>query len=167
MTDGSVAAVFAVWFILSVLRQLPFRVGGRIGGRDLLRVVPHWGLFALPTRFDFDFFLRQRSRDGAVTSWESVVLTAARPSGAWIWHPQFTGRQLVLALINQTLKTQNRAGRAALADSVPYGVLRRFLAGQVADSEAQAFQFLIVARRDYDPRSPRPVVFLSDFHALS
>lgn len=167
MTDLLVACLFAAWFCLSVLRQLPLRLGRRIGSKDWIRLVPHWGLFALPTRFDFDFFVRTRTRDGAATNWRSVMLAAARPPVSWLWHPQFIDRQLVLALINQTLKVQNRTGRGALPDSVPYGVLRRFLERQAASDGACAFQFLIVAQRAYDPHSPRPVVFLSDFHELS
>jgi len=167
VTEKLAASLFVVWFCLSVLRQLPLRLGKRIARGDWFRLVPHWGLFALPTRFDFEFFVRTRTRDGAVTNWKTVQLAAARPSRAWLWHPQFIDRQLVLALINQTLKVQNRKGRGALPDSVPYGVLRRFLERQIAGDGARAFQFLIVAQRAYDPHSPRPVVFLSDFHGLS
>jgi len=162
-----VAGIFAGWFCLSVLRQMPLRLGKRIGSMDWIRLVPHWGLFALPTRFDFDFFVRMRTHDGAVTNWRTVLLAAARPPCAWLWHPQFIDRQVVLALINQTLKVQNRQGRGALPDSVPYGVVRRFLEGQIAGGGAREFQFLIVAHRAYDPHSSRPVVFLSDFHQLT
>ena len=155
---------YAIWFVLSVVRQARMPLHGVFARWDYGQLVPDWSLFAGPAHPDYMLILRVVRPDGVMSGWEPVEVWTPKPFGAFLWHPQLTPRLIAERTVDAMLRARGSAARSRLQRSLRYRSFLRFLLKSALERNAVALQFIVYAYRRYDPAQRPEVVFLSDIH---
>jgi hypothetical protein len=181
MLSWLVGAVLGVWFLLTVLRNIPSlrRVLLR---RDPVQLLPDWALFARPRTKDMVLLRRDVLGDGTLTRWQEVAVAGPRHWYNAAWNPGLGPRRAMLALASAIIATaqrDRRAGRRAAGQgtptaltamtSVPYLTILRYLSERSHPAVA-ATQFMIAAIEDqaitgpYAEAGQANIEFVSELH---
>lgn len=161
--DAAIAALFAVWLVLSLIAQLPGRPAAWIRTWDPFGVIPSWSFFAPnPARTDPHLLYRHSLANGAVTGWTEAFVW--RP--VWyrfLWNPD---RRAEKAISDATSSLQRRTKPLGVRLSVPYLLLLEHVSRLPSPREAVAVQFALMG--SWGPgASQEPFVrFVSDTHPL-
>jgi hypothetical protein len=184
MVSWLVGVLFAAWFLLTVLRNVP-RWRLAFTRRDAARLIPDWALFARPRTEDMILLRRDLLRDGTLTRWQEVTVAGPRRWYNIAWNPELGPRRAFLSLasvITATAKRDRRelrqpAGGQGTATaltamtSVPYLTVLRYLTER-SHPAVEATQFMIVAIGDqaitgrYAPAGPGAIEFVSEMHRV-
>jgi hypothetical protein len=161
--DAPIAALFAVWLVLSLIAQLPGRSADWIRARDPFGLVPSWSFFAPnPARTDAHLLYRHSLADGAVTDWTEAFVW--RP--VWyrfLWNPD---RRAEKAISDATSSLQRRTHAAGVQLSISYLLLLEHVSHLPCPRGAVAVQFVLMG--SWGPSASREpfVRFVSDTHPL-
>ena len=101
-----------------------------------------------------------------MSQWAPVSMSPPRPRAAFLWHPQLLYFRIVMDVVYGVLVIRDGVDRRTIERSTLYRCLRNVLARRLAEPGIEAFQFMVVAERRYDPDSRSGIVFLSTFHGL-
>jgi len=182
MLSWLVGAVLAVWFLLTVLRNIPSLRQGFVR-RDAARLIPDWALFARPRTADMVLLRRDLLRDGTLTTWREVEVAGPRRWYNFAWNPELGPRRAFLALGSILgLSAQRGGGRrgsrgqgtpTALTamTTVPYLTVLSYLSER-SHAAVEATQFMIVAvpgqaiTGRYGPAVPGGIEFVSELHRV-
>jgi len=159
MLSWLVGAVLAIWFLLTVLRNIP-SLRTAFQRRDAAQLLPDWALFARPRTKDMVLLRRDVLGDGTLTRWREVTVAGPRRWYNVAWNPGLGPRRAMLALASTIIATaqrDRRAGRRAAGQgtltaltamtSVPYLTILRYLSERSHPAVA-ATQFMIAAIED-------------------
>jgi hypothetical protein len=167
--DVALAAIFILWMIGTVLRQLPYSGAKRLLTYDWIGIFPLWSFFApQPGGSDFHLLYRDQIREGENTGWMEHFKDSPRGRWAWVWNPDRRLRKALLD-IAQELAIDQASGvsRQAIVLSVPYLALLNFVSNVPRSFPATGTQFAVMmsdgAIHDQHPK----VLFLSSFHPLA
>jgi hypothetical protein len=181
MLSWLVGAVLAVWFLLTVLRNIP-SLRQAFVRRDAARLIPDWALFAAPRTADMVLLRRDLLRDGTLTTWQEVEVAGPRRWYNFIWNPELGPRRAFLALGSILgLSAQRGGGRGARGQgtataltamtTVPYLTVLSYLSER-SHPAVEATQFMIVAvpgqaiTGRYDSAKPGSIEFVSELHRV-
>ena len=162
--DAAIAALFAVWLVLSLIAQFPGRIADSIRARDPFGVIPSWRFFAPhPARTDPHLLYRHRLIDGSVTCWTEAFVW--RP--VWyrfLWNPD---RRAEKAISDVTSSLQRRTQVVGIRTSIPYLLLLDHVSHLPFSRDAVAVQFALMG--SWGPGASREpfVRFVSDTHPLN
>ncbi len=126
--DSLVAAVFAMWFLCTLLRQIAPSASACLKKRDLFQIVPAWKFFAGSPGPEFELFYRDTPPEGSPGEWTKGVPAYRSGYFSFLWNP---GRRLHKSLTKDihsvlSLSRKAPASREFLAAS-------RALRGYVRD----------------------------------
>jgi hypothetical protein len=182
MLSWLVGAVLAVWFLLTVLRNIP-PLRQAFVRRDAARLIPDWALFAAPRTADMVLLRRDLLRDGTLTTWQEVEVAGPRRWYNFIWNPELGPRRASLALSSILGASARRDGgrlgargqgtATALTDmtTVPYLTVLSYLSER-SHAAVEATQFMIVAvpgqaiTGRYGSAKPGNIEFVSELHRV-
>ncbi len=182
MLSWLVGAVLAVWFLLTVLRNIP-PLRQAFVRRDAARLIPDWALFAAPRTADMVLLRRDLLRDGTLTTWQEVEVAGPRRWYNFIWNPELGPRRASLALGSILGASARRDGgrrgargqgtATALTDmmTVPYLTVLSYLSER-SHAAVEATQFMIVAvpgqaiTGRYGSAKPGNIEFVSELHRV-
>lgn len=165
MGESVLIGVYAVWFMLIVLRQRPLRL--LLSRWDVFSLLPGWRLFEGPAAGpDLSLLVRVVHRDGRLSGWEQVPIWLPKPRTAWVWHPQLTQRTIIASALRQMGRASGRTSRSRVRRSFSYGAFLRFFSGRARDRGAVGLQFVVYGFCAHDLPHRREVMFLSDVHGL-
>jgi hypothetical protein len=150
IATGALAAVFAIWLLLSAANQVPPLRRRFHATLNSFCVLPALGLFA-PEPADVDYHLvwRDHRADGTCTEWREI---AREPAGSWRGLTNPCGRdasamiQIVsaLSILGGAVAPACRNGDRIVLASLPYLVLLNVVLAQPRTQGAVARQFAIV-----------------------
>lgn len=161
--EFAIAALFAVWFVLSLIAQFPGKPAGWIRARDPFGIIPSWSFFAPnPARTDPHLLYRHSLADGTVTDWTEAFVW--RP--VWyrfLWNPD---RRAEKAISDATSSLQRRTHALGVRLSIPYLLLLEHVSHLPSPRDAVAVQFALMG--SWGPGASREpfVRFVSDTHPL-
>jgi hypothetical protein len=159
--DAVIAAVFAGWFLLVLLRQLGL---GRAFVRrlDVFQLVPGWRLFS-GFAGHHDYSIHVRNIDAATPEWHRLE-GGPRPVRSALWHPALllvrVRRSQAISVVSAYRQDKEVTG------SPRYRALVGSLSTLPQLQLAQRFQFRIVAERPYDPTFEAMEVYRSPVEAV-
>lgn len=175
--------VFAGWFVLTVLANVP-GLRGRVRRGDWMGLLPNWELFAHPRFYDVVLLSRSVLADGAVTQWREAPVVLQRPWYSFIWHPTLGPKRALLACADricaaaasQALPPRPRPGQgtrgAPHVMMLPqYLVVLNYVSARVHPA-ATGVQFMFVSLERqgvtgrYDVDAGGAVLFVSEIHRV-
>lgn len=161
--DVAIAALFAVWLVLSLIAQLPGRPAEWIRSLDPFGVLPSWSFFAPnPARTDSHLLYRHRLANGDVTPWTEAFVW--RP--VWyrfLWNPD---RRAEKAISDATSSLQRHTQALGVRLSIPYLLLLEHVSHLPSPHGAVAVQFALMGSWGPDASREPFVRFVSDTHPL-
>jgi hypothetical protein len=166
---ATVAAVFALWLVVSVTGQFG-RKSRRLRASPLSWALPEWRLFA-PDPGDYDFHLIYRSQfpSGDCSEFEEAPVYS-RARFRPMWNPEARAQKMlrdtVRALGNSVRRyagDESEAARAEIARLVPY----RLLLGAVAERCAHGATGVQFAVLRETPAKSLELYFVSSWHRLT
>lgn len=167
---GGVEAVFAGWFVLTLLTQHPQRSLDRLRKLDPVGLtIPNWRFFAPePATQDFHLMYRTRGADGDVSPWAEASSIVRRRLVHAIWFPgrrrekAFFDVGIDLIALNSLEVEQMRHASSyrLVANYIRHVVDRRERTGEL-DPGCDAFQFMVVLYSGYDETGDPEYRFVS------
>jgi hypothetical protein len=158
-----ISALFAIWLLLSLIAQLPYKIGSWVRARDPFGVIPSWSFFAPnPARTDPHLLYRHRLADGTVTDWTEAFV--GRP--VWyrfVWNPD---RRAEKAISDATSSLQRRVRAAGVWLSLPYLLLLEHVSSLPTPHGAVGVQFALMGSWGPGATSEPFVRFVSATHSL-
>ena len=178
MLSWLVGAVLAVWFLLTVLRNIPPLRRALLRG-EASGLIPDWALFARPRTTDMVLLRRDLLRDGTLTTWREVEVAGPRRWYNFVWNPELGPRRAFLALANviglpaRRGRGRGQGTRTALTamTTVPYLTVLSYLSER-SHAAVEATQFMIVAvpgqaiTGRYGSAEPGSIEFVSELHRV-
>ena len=155
----------ALWLVLTVVRQLPGRVGRALRDRDPLGVLPGWTFFAPhPGRHDWILLMRNRLPGDEIGPWQEVRWRQPR-SPRWMFNPS---RRMKKATFDMVAVLQLQGAELGeerrLVLSVPYLAWLGATQSRVSeDSAVTQTQFTVLGFEGRGDQDPHPFL-VSDFH---
>ena len=174
--DACVAAVFLLWFLISIPHQFTNRIGEPIKRINTLAIIPGWTFFAPnPGKTDYRFVYRDIVPDGR-TAWAEVDWCGKRRLLDAVWHPRRHRTKVLVDCVSGLVRTVDELRKRGVpADermpgwmiSVPYLALLNIVVQMPRLSEAaRSRQFAIVEQDPTDPSAPGRMVVCSAEHDL-
>lgn len=155
-----VGALLAVWFVITVLANIPSLRGPfrrPLHRFDVANLVPDWALFAKPRTVDMVLLRRDVLRDGTLTSWRELEIAGGRRWFNFVWHPELGARRAFLSLADQAARqattyqrgTWLRPGQgtpSAIPDmtTVPYLAMLKYVS-ELSHPSVDATQFMLMS----------------------
>lgn len=159
MAAALIEALFAVWFVSSLLVHIPalrsMRRHLKIGG-----LIPNWYLFTAEILM-YDLCLRFRLVNGDQhTAWHDLPMILKPQRWRFIWNPQRRMTKALLDSADAMIQARLRGARERALKSVPFKILLDW-ARRHAQSPVQMLQFCIALRADLRSKSGPLILFLS------
>jgi hypothetical protein len=183
MLSWLVGALLAVWFLITIARNLP-PLRTAIAHRDAARLIPDWALFARPRTADMILLRRDLLGDGTLTRWREVEIAGPRRWYNFIWNPELGPRRAFLSLasvITVAAQQRDRGQRRELGQgtataltamtTVPYLTVLCYLS-ENSHAAVEATQFMIMEMRNlaitgrYTQADPGSIEFVSELHRI-
>ena len=174
-----VAAVFGIWFVLSIGYQVSW-FSGKIGRFDKFGFLPRWTFFAPnPGTYDHHLVYRECSADVDVTSvgqldtpglelsgWQQVPELYRGHSLPFLWNPQRRVTKTVSDIVNNLVLARARLkGDANFVQfTVEYFLLLHLIARNAPPSVQR--QFAIIRTHGFEGGRTPELVFISNFHRM-
>jgi hypothetical protein len=162
------AALFGVWFLLTILLQFPNAVGRTCAIHDVFAIVPSWTFFAPnPALVDYHIVYRCRLTTGNCTAFREVR-SCKRHRGQidGAWHPNRRYIKAIHDLISELVALSRELTDSEIKLSTPYLTLVNFIAASSVEQQAQACQFAIIVGYGFADSEEPSLFFLSDFHSV-
>lgn len=171
-----IIALFALWFLVSVLFQIR-PVAARIGRFDRLGLLPKWTFFAPnPGIHDHHIIYREcdasldvaKARDAGpvagLSPWRQLADLCSGHNILFVWNPQRRVTKTISDLVNSLAITRRAvAGSPHLIQfTVDYFLLLHLV--QRGASECVKRQFAIVRSHGFASERSTELVFISNFH---
>jgi hypothetical protein len=166
----AVEAVFAGWFVLTLLTQHPQRSFDRLRSLDPIGLtIPNWRFFAPePATQDFHLMYRTRGADGQVSPWHEASSIVRRRLVHAFWFPgrrrekAFFDVGIDLIALNslEVEQMQQASSYRLVANYIRHAVERRERAGDL-EPGSDAFQFMVVLYSGYDESGDPEYRFVS------
>lgn len=159
----AVAALLALWLLLSLVAQLPGKVSRGLRERDPCGLLPSWSFFAPnPARTDSHLLFRHHFDGGEVSPWTEAFVWQP----VWhrfLWNPD---RRAEKAISDATSSLQRRKGPEGVRLSLAYLLLLDYVSRLPAPPDAIGVQFALMG--SWGPEGEREpfVRFVSDTHRL-
>jgi hypothetical protein len=168
--DVLVVGLFAMWLVLTVLKQMHIDVlgGGRAAaGRALLSwVVPVWHFFApTPGRHVTHILYRDRLPSGGYTPWREIPAPKRGQIPRVLWNPSKLRAKALIDVLNElsVLSSRYASSPQLLTLSVPYLLLLNHVSRLPRWYEAVSTQFVLIRRGEEGDE----LVLLSGHHSLA
>jgi hypothetical protein len=165
-----VTAILLLWFLLSVVNQLPLDFSSTLRSRDVFKLVPRWIFFA-PNPFDADLSIIYRTKDleGRTQIWQEVAWIKPRRFTDCIWNPM---RRRPKSLVDLLEYMRSIAGDdpMALQHTSAYLTILEIVAGhhrRHSQRDAAFIQFAILRSCMFEPLLATTLLMRSKFHAVS
>jgi hypothetical protein len=160
-------SIVTLWLVITLFAQHS-RFQPLINSIDAFHVIPRWTFFAPnPGTRDYHLVLRDRCRDGRMSSWKSVSIYSPRPRFGYLWHPQKRASKIMNDAI-QSIKLLLKCGdvgATGLPFTMPYLLLLYYAAHAVPpEADAIEFQIAIIESTGHEKRKLE-CSFLSSFHS--
>jgi hypothetical protein len=163
-----VLVIFAVWFLLSAITQLPYFM--RRGRRwRLLGLLPTWYFFNSPlSARDVYLLYRRQTVEGDFLGWQELPLGGSRGWFNALWSPERHLNKAVLdiAALIITMRVRNRVQPETLQRSLPYQSALELVRSRAVAANGQDVQFCLCVREAAQKVGPEGIVFLSAVHRL-
>lgn len=163
-----VLVIFAVWFLLSAVSQLPYFM--RRGKQwRLLGLLPTWYFFNSPLAArDVYLLYRHQTTAGNFLGWQELPLGGSRGWFNALWSPE---RHLNKALLDITaliitMRLRNRMEPDVFQRSLPYQAALELVRSRAVSANGQDVQFCLCVREAAQNIGPAGIVFLSAVHHL-
>jgi hypothetical protein len=160
-----------LWWIASIIHQIPPRWWNYVTQYDLFRLLPQWHFFApRPGRRDNHLVIRDIV-DGQLGEWREIDVGEAPLTSRWLWNPSRFRQKALADLTNGLIKarrlyTENQFGDRSERLSLPYLGLLAWVNSQPAASQPCLRQFAIVASSGHKLDRMLHIVYVSDAHRI-
>lgn len=165
---SAVAAILVVWFVLTILHHLPFRLFDEIRASDSLRLLPRWNFFAPePGVSDFHLLFRDHLVDESVTPWQKFKIERTQRSlVSWLWQPNKRVPKAVFDLGTSLLSVVTDSTKAPemVPFSLPYLMFLNAVSSMPKSPFTVSRQFVLVKTDGVS--APPDVLFISHVHEL-
>ena len=166
-----IAAVFGIWFVLSVINQIS---GGRyiwfIQRRDIFRLLPNWGFFTADlTALDMHLLIRDKHTGRHELIVPSVDMGERQGKIRFLYPYRRLGVTLFKAqfyLSSLARSAQNNGETLPVERTIPYLMLLRYSMVQEKAPSVEQRQFLIAVNRRKDGEASLEPFMISSFHAV-
>jgi hypothetical protein len=163
-----VCIIFAAWFLLSAIGQLPYVM--RQGKQwRFLGLLPTWYFFNSPlaTR-DVYLLYRRQTAEGSFLEWQHLPLGSSRRWSNAFWSPErYLNKALLdVAALVITMRVRDRMEPQALQRSLPYGAALQLVRSRAAAANGQDVQFCLCVREAAQKAEASGIVLLSGVHRL-
>jgi hypothetical protein len=166
--DYAMTGWFTVWFLASVVCQIPTRLARVINRYDLFRLVPRWSFFAPnPGHTDYHILYRDSAAGTPISAWRELPVPG-RTLLAMFWNPDKRLRKCLVDCTQQIVATA-AATRTAdhMAISIPYLLLLNIVMRQCVNPGVASRQFVIAQSYGFHPARKPEVLVRSEFHVVS
>jgi hypothetical protein len=160
-----------LWWIASLIHQLPPKWWDRVTRHDRFRLLPQWHFFApRPGRRDYHLIIRDIV-EGRPGQWREIRAGEACLPTRWLWNP-FRFRQKALTdLVNGLLRARRRSAGSDLGEkserlSLPYLGLLAWVSSEPVESPSCLRQFAITSSSGHGQERDLQVVYVSDVHRV-
>lgn len=165
--DAAFATVLAGLLALTVVANLPGRLGARLRRADAAGLLVQSSYFApRPGRYDYVVVRRYESPDGALSAWRE--LHGVRPH-RWsrpVFNPARRINKALADLTRNLGEFREANGDDALRLSLPYLALLNAVSHAPRDVPAAAVQFAVLGMAGPDDVDPG-IVMVSDLHPVA
>lgn len=108
--DRGIAAILALWLLLTILRQVTPELWWRF---DLFSLIPRWTFFApRPIRYDYLLLYRDQKDDGTPGNWRENPYSRQGGWGNLLFNPKSRCYRVVYIFILQALQANKRGSLA-------------------------------------------------------
>ena len=165
-----VAAILAIWLVLSVLNQVNWKPNSAIRRADIFHLIPRWHFFApRPATFDYHFVYRTLSAGhDVVQDWEPILEIPRRTLLSSVWNPTRRLRKLRVDATQALLRSSREKGggeRDIVLLSLPYLLLLNSACSRSRD-DAAFVQFAVLRTHGFESDRPPQVMIRSELHAI-
>jgi hypothetical protein len=155
-------AIFAVWFLLTVIRQLKRRKPRWLGRIDPLRIVPSWRLFGpRPPSSDYRFEVKCKPAGGEGFVWIDITPHKPRTWRAFGWNPQRRLRKTFNACANSIWRALRKKGKKRACRTPAYHLLAKYATSLSDFAPRSVRRFRIVRRERSAAGTADMIVFTS------
>lgn len=163
-----VLVIFAIWFLLSAISQLPYFMRR---GRQwrLLGLLPTWYFFNSPLSARNVYLLyRHQTAGGDFLGWQELPLGGARGWFNAVWSPErhLNKALLDIAALSITMRVRYRVEPEVFQRSLPYQAALELVRSRAVAANGHHFQFCLCVREAAQQVGPEGIVFLSAIHRL-
>jgi hypothetical protein len=167
---GWLAAILALWLVVSVLGQFECRASRMLRRHDHFSLIPRWTFFApRPGRTDYHLMVQLFSSGEEDQPWCEQPLASCRTMTGAVWNPEKRNRKALADLVRSMVRVSanmDRENRWQIQYSVPYIALLNYLSSLAAAQGSSHLRFMILESEGfYFEREPWPV-FLSARHVV-
>jgi hypothetical protein len=162
------AALFGVWFLLTILIQFPNPIGKTCAIYDVFAIVPSWTFFAPnPALVDYHIVYRCRLSTGNCTAFKEVRSCKHQRrliDGAW--NPNRRYIKAMHDLISELVALSRELTESEIKFSTPYLTLANFILASSVEQHTQSCQFAIIVSYGFASSEEPSLLFLSEFHSV-
>lgn len=161
-----IAAIFAIWFLASIIHQFRFKWWHTFARFDVFNLLPRWTFFAPnPGRTDLHLVFRSLT-DSHPGPWIEVKSTRFN-AWRWVWNPTRYSNKVISDLVNNLhqIMYANKNYPRAIIFSGPYISLLNIVMHQpVPDKTATHRQYAIVATQGFQEDRMIVIKYISEIH---
>jgi len=161
-----VVAVFALWFLATVLTQFSYPWAERLKAFDSCHIFPRWTFFAPnPGTSDFHLVFRQKNPLGEISDFLEVPLHI-RGRWAFIWNPDKRVKKGLfdLAVTVGRLCATGECDERNITFSFAYIALLNYLTYSQLAPDTDAIQFALLSSGGFISAFEPSLVMCSGFH---